>query len=407
MKLYNEINTDYIFENCDFISIEKNEISMAFEFYNSHPIFNNCTFYGNKNTSSILNYIGTNFLSNNIEIYNSYFNGNYESICFNGIDSNIIIKNSKFYNCVDNYVYHGSALHFFKSKVLVENSLFENGFSNGMGGCIAMVNSNGEFIYNTLKNCTSLLGGNGFVSFSNLNPIRNTITIKNTIQYGDINTPYSSLGAVGSFFQAVDVNIDNYIGKDLYSNVNGCLFFFFGNQNVNINDVIFENVTGKNVGGLFIHAIGETTFLNLNLNGCLLKNFYQSSERNSSSFLWINKAYSKIRNCKIYNFNGVDNTIFYQDSNSVTEIINCKFEKISSELPAALINNNNFGLNKKHESLIIKDTIFSDIKTNLLSLIITNGGSIELINSEVIILIIIIIILKLNNENKDILKVLK
>jgi len=107
MKLYNEINTDYIFENCDFISIEKNEISMAFEFYNSHPIFNNCTFYGNKNTSSILNYIGTNFLSNNIEIYNSYFNGNYESICFNGIDSNIIIKNSKFYNCVDNYVYHG------------------------------------------------------------------------------------------------------------------------------------------------------------------------------------------------------------------------------------------------------------------------------------------------------------
>jgi len=27
-----------------------------------------------------------------------------------------------------------------------------------MGGCIAMVNSNGEFIYNTLKNCTSLLG---------------------------------------------------------------------------------------------------------------------------------------------------------------------------------------------------------------------------------------------------------
>ena len=42
-----------------------------------------------------------------------------------------------------------------------------------------------------------LYKGNGFVSFSNLNPIRNTITIKNTIQYGDINTPYSSLGAVG------------------------------------------------------------------------------------------------------------------------------------------------------------------------------------------------------------------
>lgn len=111
MVSYNNIkNSSYIFENCNFISSNyeiDNKIINGFEFYNTKTIFKNCTFIGSKNVKNIVYFLGIDILYNSIEIYDSNFNGDYNSLCFNGNNSNIIIRNSKFINCNDKYLDHG------------------------------------------------------------------------------------------------------------------------------------------------------------------------------------------------------------------------------------------------------------------------------------------------------------
>jgi len=48
-----------------------------------------------------------------------------------------------------------------------------------------------------------------------------------------------------------------------------------------------------------MHAIGEPSYITLDLSECHLSNFYQRNERNSCAFLWLNNVKSRIS--KYYN----------------------------------------------------------------------------------------------------------
>ncbi|OUM57773.1 hypothetical protein PIROE2DRAFT_21446 [Piromyces sp. E2] len=105
---YNESkNAEYIFEDCKFVSPDR-EDRYAFEFYESNVTFKNCEFVGNKNIRNILFLWGNkDNLENKIEVHNTYFNGNNNSLCFNGNNSYIKITNSHFSNCRDYHLDHG------------------------------------------------------------------------------------------------------------------------------------------------------------------------------------------------------------------------------------------------------------------------------------------------------------
>ncbi|ORX78154.1 hypothetical protein BCR32DRAFT_270235 [Anaeromyces robustus] len=380
---YNNLNNvNFIFENCKFYSsnLKNNHIGIELTELNN-VVFKDCLFVGNENIENILFFGGTEeTLDNTIEIKNSYFNGYNNSLCFNGSFGNININNSNFTNCVDNISIYGGAVHIYKSYSNIKNSRFENCHSVGMGGCVGMITSNVDFESNVFHNCTALYGGNGLVSLDNSEQV---ITFQNSIHTGDPNSNYLSLGAIMSCFGKLDLIIKDLYGYGLHSTISGGLFFFNGEQNIIMRNITINDITGKNVGGLFLHALGGVEAAKVDIDGCYLSNFFQYSEINSCSFIWLNYGIAKINNCNLYNFKGRNNCILYQDTNSYTEIKNSIFEKYSSNTPSIIINNHSYGTKNEIDTLMIKNCKFMDMKTNIYTLLASTGGTVNIINTEV------------------------
>ncbi|ORX60962.1 hypothetical protein BCR36DRAFT_341031 [Piromyces finnis] len=127
-----------------------------------------------------------------------------------------------------------------------------------------------------------------------------------------------------------------------------------------------------------MHVIGDPSYTTLELNSCHLSNFYQYSERNSCGFLWLNNVKARIWNCNIDSFSGINNSLLYQDIDSITVIENSTFNNITSNTPSIMINDNVIG---SKQTIVIRNCKFTNFMTNMVNFIYSLGGTISFSDS--------------------------
>ncbi|ORX42562.1 hypothetical protein BCR36DRAFT_416049, partial [Piromyces finnis] len=272
------------------------------------------TFHGNSSCRNrLFNFYG--FDKYKLSIRDSYFNGNNQCPFF---DLNnalyVTIEDSTFekgYSRGD--ITGGGVIKSSWSFINIENCLFKDIISIQPGGAFNL-NDIYDFKANNLEiyNTTSLtVGSVMYIIISE--EVKSLAKFTNIKQYNTGNMDGMTLGGLIMCLEKFsNVQIENYYAENLINNKGpGCAFIVSDYSKLSIRNVEIDKMRGKTTDGLFIFSY-RVSSVTLDVYNVKLNDFYQLSDKESATFIWIDdNVHGNIEKVKITNSGGYQSTLMH------------------------------------------------------------------------------------------------
>ncbi|OUM59143.1 hypothetical protein PIROE2DRAFT_15401 [Piromyces sp. E2] len=251
---------------------------------------NNSFFYGNSSCKNgIMKYDGEHM--NNIEIIDSYFNGEYLNQCFKIINS-------------------------LKSEII--SSKFEKGASYKNGGLL--------YIYSSSEYRTNIVMFD--TEYSDV---------------GNINQPINNGGLIASVEGFSNLYIKDFYGENLNGGNGVGAFTLNQESTIEINNIELHGVDASGIGGVFFTSSNEAIGSKFKITNGNFKDFIQNSVNLASSFIMVEKNIDiSINNPTKIEFNNVSISNYTSFSPSLLFKSQSINEKITYDYGEITISNSYF-----------------------------------------------------------------
>eukprot|EP00833_Pecoramyces_ruminatium_P005268 jgi/Orpsp1_1/1179300/evm.model.c7180000068816.1 len=315
-------------------------------------------FYGNPLWHRIISFNGNN--SNLLNIKNSYFDGVYSSCCIEIKDTkNANILSSKFKRGYS-YMNGGGGIRVETSYIYIKDCEFEDNFTNLSGGGI-MISNNYFFKAENVQsyNSTSVNTGSFIYTYST-SELKSKAYFFNVKLKGITNQKKVEIGGlVASAEGCSSIYIENFYGENISGGNAIGLFTIEGSGSIELKNIEIHGASSSNIGGVFFNSYNEVPGASFKVFNGIFSDFYQYSEKQSSSFIWT------VNNVEI-----LLNKLIYHSSPTQVELNNIIVDNFYSEVPNYLIYGHGYS-NKGKKAIESIDSeiayINSDTKLNIMN----------------------------------------
>eukprot|EP00833_Pecoramyces_ruminatium_P013002 jgi/Orpsp1_1/1187034/evm.model.d7180000054999.1 len=278
------------FENFEYHNFQQETSDYGLILSNGSFSINNSTFYGSRSILKYILYITVNDIEIDIaglNIFDSYFSGEYISGILKSIGSLITSENSDYINAV---AINGSVFNVYKSILLLKHNNYINNFSYNSGGTFYF--DNAYYIENNyfyISNSTALYNGGIIYISSNPNEKFDNIIFDNFIIENIFIPEYSKTSGIiayltnNSRLSIFNSQIKNVtcLGSNSCTMADLQTYSCFTIDNVEFNDIKFHNSDG------LLTQYKDNFITNVEINNVKMNNIINLGNDISTIISWI------------------------------------------------------------------------------------------------------------------------